>query len=346
MENNVCEEYKEALIRYSMDFNGQCVVEPILEPLNEKYTVYPIEYRSVWNNYKDQLKINWTVEEVDLSKDVKDWDEKLNDDDRFFLMHILAFFATADGIVNVNIKKNLIDVVCIKEAECAYGKQFEMENVHGEMYSLMLDTFIKDNVLKNQLIDSIKTMPSINKKALWCERWIESDKSYHHKLVAFACVEAIWFSGSFASIFWLKTRPGRIMAGLIKSNKFIARDESKHVELACIMYSLLKNRLKESVVHQLVSEAVLLEDEFINVSLPCKLLGMNSVLMSQYIRYVADRLLVQLGYNKQYNAENPFEFMNMIDTDVKQNFFEERNDEYPDSKIDNPRIFDILDVGF
>ena len=205
----------------------------------------------------------------------------------------------------------------------------------------MLDTFVKDDKLKKKLIDSIKTMPSIKKKAEWCQRWINSDKTYAHKLVAFAIVEGVFFSGSFCSIFWLKTRKGSVMPGLVKSNRFIARDEAKHVELACLLYALLNNKLKESVIHEIIEEAVQIEDEFINASLPCRLIGMNSKLMSQYIKYVADRLLVQLGYNKKYNVENPFEYMNKIDTYVKGNFFEERNDGYSDAKIDNERVFRI-----
>lgn len=342
-DNTDTEPYLPSYHKYADDFiDSDIKIEPILSTESERYTVYPIEYKSVWNNYKDQLKINWVVEEVDLSKDVAHWEELLSDDDRTFIMHVLAFFAAADGIVNANIKQNLIDVVKIKEAECAYGKQFEMENAHGEMYSLMLDTFVKDDNLRNKLIEAIRTMPSINKKAVWCKKWIDSDKTYAHKLVAFAIVEGVFFSGSFASIFWLKTRPGSVMPGLRKSNKFIARDENKHVELACILYSLLKNRLKESVIHEIMEEAIEIEEEFINASLPCRLLGMNSNLMSQYIKYVADRLLVQLGYRKKYNVDNPFEYMKKIDTFVKSNFFEERNDSYSDAKIDNLREFVIL----
>jgi len=299
-------------------------LEPILSLNSCKYTVFPIEYRSVWKNYKDQLKLNWVVQEIDLSKDVIHWADKLNSTDRIFIMYVLAFFASADGIVNANIKQNLIDVVTIKEAECAYGKQFEVENVHGEMYSLLLDTFIKDNVLKKNLIESIRTMPSIKRKAMWCKKWINSDKTYAHKLVAFAIVEGVFFSGSFASIFWLKTRPGSIMPGLRKSNKFIAKDEAKHVELACILYSLLKNKLKESVIYEIFAEAIEIEDQFINDALPCRLLGMNANLMSIYIKYVADRLLVQLGYRKKYNAENPFEYMKKLIHIANQTFLKKQ----------------------
>ncbi len=341
------EPYLPSYNKYCDDFiDNEIKREPILSTTSERYTVYPIQYKNIWEIYKKQLQVNWVIEEVDLSRDVADWEKMLSFNDKIFLMHVLAFFAIADGIVNANIKQNLIDVVKIKEAECAYGKQFEMENAHGEMYSLMLETFVKDQILKEKLIDAVKTMPSIKKKAQWCKKWIDSDKTYAHKLVAFAIVEGIFFSGSFASIFWIKTRSGSIMPGLRKSNKFIARDENLHVELACNMYSLLKNKLKESLVYEIFEEAINIEEEFINDSLPCKLLGMNAHLMSEYIKYCADRLLVQLGYNKKYNVENPFEYMKKIDCFCKQNFFEDRNDEYSDAKINNPRIFKILETGF
>ena len=340
----VLEEYLKAYHKYVDDFIDPIIVdEPILSSSSERYTIYPVKYKDVWNNYKNQLKLHWVVEEVDLSKDILHWMNDLNPSDRFFIMHVLAFFASSDGIVNANIKKNLIDVVKIMEAQCAYGKQFDMENTHGEMYSLMIDTFVKDEDLKDKLFRSISTMPSIKKKAEWCKKWIDSDKTYAHKLVAFAIVEGIFFSGSFASIFWLKTRPGSLMPGLRKSNKFISRDEYKHVELAYILFRLLKNKLKESVVYEILDEAVKIEDEFINVSLPCKLIGMNANLMSQYIKYCADRLLVELGYRKKYNVENPFEYMKKIDTFCKENFFEGRNDAYTDAKIDNPRVFVFLE---
>lgn len=337
------EEYLTAYRKYVDDFEGPIRPEPILSSASERYTVYPIQYQSVWKNYKRQLEINWVAEEVDLSKDIQDWKDKLSNDDREFIMHVLAFFAAADGIVNSNIEKNLISMVKIKEAQCAYGKQFEMENTHGEVYSLLLDTFIDDPILKQRLIDAIKTMPTIKKKAEWCKKWIDSDKPYAHKLIAFAIVEGVFFSGSFASIFWLKTRSGTVMPGLRKSNKFIARDENLHVELAWTLYGLLKNRLRREVVYQIMDEAIAIEDEFINASLPCRLLGMNSESMSQYIKYVADRLLVQLNYPKRYNVELPFDYMKKIDTFVKFNFFEERPDGYVDAKINNPRDYVILE---
>ena len=337
------EKYLESYHLHSSDFSSDIRPEIILSTESFRYTVYPVLYPTVWQNYKDQQKIHWVVEEIDLSNDRYDWDNKLSHSDRKFIMHVLAFFASFDGIVDQNIRENIIDMIKIKEAECAYGKQFDMENTHGEMYSLMLDTFVNDDVLKNKLINSIRTMECVKKKAIWCKKWIDSDKTFAHKIVAFAIVEGVFFSGSFASIFWLKTRKGSIMSGLRKSNKFIARDEAKHVELACLIYDLLENKLKESIIYDIITEAVELEDEFINSSLPCNLLGMNSVLMAEYIRYVADRLLVRLGYNKKFNVANPFEFMNKIDTFFKSNFFEERNDAYSDGKIDNPKIFKILE---
>lgn len=338
------EEYLEPYYKYVDDFADMNIKEePILSKNSERYTVYPIKYRTVWKNYKEQLKNNWVIEEVDLSKDITHWENNLTNNERNFIMHVLAFFASADGIVNTNIEKNLIDAVKIKEAKCAYGKQIEMENAHGEMYSLMLETFVKNDVLKDKLIRAIKTMPSIKKKAEWCKKWIDSDKTYAHKLFAFAIVEGLFFSSSFASIFWLKTKTGSMMPGLRKSNKFISRDEYKHVELAYILYKLLFNTLKESVVYKIMEEAVEIEIEYIKDSLPSKLLGMNAQLMIQYIQYCADRLLVNFGYKKKYYVENPFEFMEKIDVFCKDNFFESRNDQYSDAKIDNPRVFAMLD---
>lgn len=331
--------------KYSDDFTSSIITpEPILNPSNKRYAMYPVQYKTIWANYKTQLKNHWVVDEVDMSKDIDQWNNKLADSDRHFLSHVLAFFASADGIVNMNIKTNMIDLIQIKEAECAYGKQFDMENIHGEMYSIMIDVLISDNTQKTKLFNSIATMPTIAKKAQWCDRWINSDKTFAHKLVAFAIVEGVYFSGSFASIFWLKTRPDSPMPGLRKSNRFIARDEALHVDLACQLYSLLDHRLKQDIVNDMIKDAVKIEEEFINEAIPCALLGMNASSMTEYIKYTADRLLVQLGYNKLYDAKMVFDFMNRIDMFVKANFFEERNDSYTSAAIDNPRVFKILDV--
>lgn len=337
------EPYLIAYRLYRNDFSQDIKPEPILSEASVRYTIYPIMYPTIWKNYKNQQKMNWVAEEIDLSKDIDHWNKYLDKGERLFIMHVLAFFSAFDGIVDENIKENTIDMIKIKEGECAYGKQFDMENVHGEMYSLMLDTFVADPILKDKLLNSITTIPCVKKKAEWCKKWIHSDKPFVHKLIAQAIVEGVFFSGSFASIFWLKTKPGSIMPGLRKSNKLIARDENMHVELACLVNDLLKNKLNMATIYTMMDEAVLLEDEFINSSLPGRLLGMNSTLMSEYIRYVADRLLVQLGYPKKYFNENPFEYMKKIDISSKSNFFEERNDAYADAKIDNPRIFKILD---
>ena len=335
------EPYLPSYRKYCDDFiNKDIVIEPILSKTSSRFAVHPIVFEKIWDLYKLQLQNNWTVEEVDLAKDVDDWEHLLNHNDRIFLMHVLAFFASADGIVNANIKENIIDHITIKEAECAYSKQFEMENAHGEMYSLMIDTYIgKNGVLKNKLFNSIKTMPAMKKKTEWCMKWIKSDKPFCHKMLAFAIVEGIFFSGSFASIFWLKLRKGNPMVGLIKSNQFIARDEAIHVKLAVAIYELLKNRIKQSVVNEMIKEAVEIEKEFINYALKCDMIGMSSKLMSTYIEYVSDQLLVQFGYNKLYNVDNPLEYMNKIGMNDKVNFFEARNTAYLDGKVNNPRIF-------
>jgi ribonucleoside-diphosphate reductase subunit M2 len=346
VDNNVAPiqdmSYMEPYHKYIDDFNSADIInEPILSEENNRYTIFPIKYATIWENYLLQKKAHWTVDEIDFSKDLHDWENKLSNSDRIFILHVLAFFASADGLVNANIKSNLIDTIKIKEAECAYGRQFDMENVHGHIYSLMIDNLVKDPIIKDKLFNSITHMPSIKQKSEWCEKWINSDKTYAHKLVAFSVVEGVYFSGSFASIFWLKTRPGKVMKGLRSSNRFIARDEALHVDLAVRLYHLLKNKLRAAVVYQIVDEALLIEIEFINSSLPCKLLGMNADLMTQYIKYVADALIVRLGYPKLYNTTNPFEYMDKIDAYVKSNFFEERTDSYSDSKVDNDRTFVI-----
>ena len=342
-DNAEVDDYVEFYHKYRNDFTDPNNIkdEPILSSKSERYTVFPIQYPTIWKNYKTQIKANWIVEEVDLAKDIVDWEKKLSHGDRNFLMHVLAFFAASDGIVVTNLEERFTNDIKIREAKCAYGRQIDMENIHAEMYALMLDTFVKNPVLNHKLINAIKTMDCIKQKAKWCEKWIDSDRTFAHRVVAFAVVEGVFFSGSFAAIFWLKTRPGNVMPGLIKSNMFIARDEGLHMELACALYKLLNNKLKEKVIHEIFEEAVEIEEEFINTALPCKLLGMNSLLMSQYIRYVADRLMVQLGYNKKYFVENPFEYMAKIDVDNKANFFEERNDSYADANVGNKREFSL-----
>lgn len=334
------EPYLKTYQKYRDDFEDSVIkLEPILSKKSFRYTVLPIIYHDIYDNYEKQQELHWTVNEIDLETDVEHWANKLSKNDRTFLMHVLAFFASADGIVNANIRENIIEHLTIKEAECAYGKQFDMENTHAVMYSLMIETFIKNPKLKNNLINSIKTMPEMRKKAEWCEKWIKSDKPIAHKMFAFAIVEGIFFSGSFASIFWLKTRDDNLMPGLRNSNTFIARDECQHVILTQLIFSHFKNRLKQSVVEQMIREAVEIEDEFINSALKCRLIGMNSKLMSQYIKYVSDDLLLQFGYKKIFNATNPFEFMIRIGQYLKDNFFEKRGLTYAHANIGKKKTF-------
>lgn len=338
--------YLNSYYKYANDFeNPDIKPEIILSENQSRFSMYPIDpkYKQFWENYKLQLANTWVVEEVDLSRDYHDWQHKLSSNDRYFLTHILAFFSAADGIVNTNIIKNLLIYIKIKEIEAGYCKQIEIENIHNEMYSLLIDTYIKDQQLYHKIINSITTIPAIKKKADWCKKWMDSDKTFAHKLIAFAIVEGIFFSGAFASIFWLKLRPILILVGLQSSNELISKDEYLHYSFACMIYRILINKLKPSIIYEMVNEAVLIEDEFINVAIPCSLLGMNSKHMSQYIRYVADRFFVDIGLEKIYNVKNPFEFMNKIDMYVKSNFFERRVTAYSNSKINNPRVFNRLD---
>lgn len=329
-------EYMKSYLKYADDFiNRNVVHEEILSPEKSRYVAFPIKYPDIWNNYKLQEAAFWVAEEVNLSDDVSDWDNKLTDNDRRFISHVLAFFAASDGIVNANIKKNMIDMITIREAEVAYGYQYMMENVHNEAYAIMLETYIKDPIIRNNLFNSIETMPVIKMKKDWCEKWIDSDKTFAHKLIAFSIVEGVFFSGSFASIFWVGAKEDAPMRGLVFANKQISKDEDLHVDLACLIYSHLKNKLKESVVYEILEEAVSIEDYFITSAIPCKLLGMNSDLMKRHIRYVSDRLLKRLGYKPLYNVNSAFEFMEKINLERKQNMFEGRNSDYVKSSVIN-----------
>jgi ribonucleotide reductase beta subunit family protein with ferritin-like domain len=305
--------------------------EILLTESKNRYVMYPILYNDIWKMYKVAQSAFWTVEELDLSKDVTDW-EKLNDNERHFVKHILAFFAASDGIVNENLASRFLNEVMVSEAKAFYGFQIMMETVHNEMYSLMIDTFIKDKAEKMRLFDAINTIPSIGHKADWALKWITNkEASFATRLIAFAVVEGVFFSGAFCSIFWLKERG--LMPGLCMSNEFISRDESLHTEFAILLYSYIKNKIDEKDVHDLFKEAVEIEIGFITESIPCNLLGMNSNLMQEYIKFVADRLLVQLGYNKLYNVQNPFPFMNRINLEQKTNFFENRESNYMKAKV-------------
>ena len=301
---------------------------------DNRFVLFPIRHPDVWNMYKKAQSAFWTAEELDLSKDMNDWNS-LTDNERHFIKHVLAFFAASDGIVNENLSARFMTDVRIPEARAFYGFQIAMENIHNETYSLLIDTYISDTLEKVALFDALKTFPCIKQKADWALGWISSTKSFAQRLLAFACVEGIFFSGSFCSIFWLKERG--VMPGLCTSNEFISRDEALHTEFAILMYSKLtqKERLDEKTVHDIVSQAVAIEIDFIVDALPCSLLGMNSFLMSSYIKFVSDRLLSQLGYTKIYNERNPFGFMDRICLEGKANFFEHRESNYSKAQDSN-----------
>jgi ribonucleoside-diphosphate reductase beta chain len=283
--------------------------------------------------YKKQEASIWTAEELDLSPDLVDWESKLNDDERFFIKHVLAFFAASDGIVNENLAENFLSEVQYTEAKFFYGFQVMMENIHSETYSLLIDTYIKDTKEKNYLFNAIETFEPVKKKADWAMRWIDNG-SYAERLISFAAVEGIFFSGSFCSIFWLKKRG--LMPGLTFSNELISRDEGLHCDFACMLYNNhLVNKLPKEQVQKIIADAVEIEKEFVTESLPVRLIGMNSDLMSQYIEFVADRLLTELGNDKIYNTSNPFDFMDMINLQGKTNFFEKRVGEYQKAGVLN-----------
>lgn len=301
--------------------------EPLLQENPNRFVLFPIKYHEIWQMYKKAEASFWTAEEIDLSKDLHDWNNRLNDDERYFISHVLAFFAASDGIVNENLVERFSGEVQIPEARCFYGFQIMMENIHSETYSLLIDTYIKEQAQKTYLFNAIDTIPCIKKKADWAVKWIQDKNStFAQRLVAFAAVEGIFFSGSFASIFWLKKRG--LMAGLTFSNELISRDEGLHTDFACLLFSHLKHRPSKQAVQDVITEAVEIEQEFLTEALPCALLGMNSTLMKQYIEFVADRLLVALGNDKVYKSANPFDFMENISLAGKTNFFEKRVGDY------------------
>ncbi|KAF7909869.1 uncharacterized protein EAF01_003587 [Botrytis porri] len=301
--------------------------EPLLQENPNRFVLFPIKYHEIWQMYKKAEASFWTAEEIDLSKDLHDWNERLNDDERYFISHVLAFFAASDGIVNENLVERFSGEVQIPEARCFYGFQIMMENIHSETYSLLIDTYIKEQSQKTYLFNAIETIPCIKKKADWAVKWIQDKNStFAQRLVAFAAVEGIFFSGSFASIFWLKKRG--LMAGLTFSNELISRDEGLHTDFACLLFSHLKHRPSKQAVQDVITEAVEIEQEFLTEALPCALLGMNSNLMKQYIEFVADRLLLSLGNDKYYKSANPFDFMENISLAGKTNFFEKRVGDY------------------
>tara|TARA_Y100000389_G_scaffold79356_2_gene76122 strand:- start:12459 stop:13427 length:969 start_codon:yes stop_codon:yes gene_type:complete len=318
------------------------MTEYLLTEENKRFVVFPIQNDKVYEMYKKAVASFWTPEEIDLEKDLTDFNA-LNDEERHFIENVLAFFAASDGIVNENLGERFLNEVQIKEAKMFYGFQIAMEDIHGITYSLLIDTYIKDAVKKDKLLNAIETIPSVKKKADWAQKWIEDkDSTFGKRVIAFAAVEGIFFSGAFCSIFWLKKRG--LMPGLCFSNELISRDEGMHTEFAILMYSMLENKPSNETVIEIISEAVEIEKEFITESLPCSLIGMNQDLMKQYIEYVSDRLLMMMGIPKIYNTANPFEWMELISVQGKTNFFEKRVGEYANAanpNVDNSGSFQI-----
>ncbi len=297
--------------------------EPLLKENPNRHVIFPIEHADIWAKYKQHMSVFWIPEEVDLSKDVAHWKEKLNDNERHFIKHILGFFAGSDGIVMENLAMRFTREIGIPEAKFFYACQNLMESVHSETYSLLIDTYIENKQEKYDLLHAIQTIPCVQKKAEWALQWIDSkEATFASRLMAFAVIEGIFFSGAFCSIYWLKSRG--LMPGLTTSNELIARDEGLHTEFACLLYSKLTTKLSKADAHKIIREAVKIEKQFITKALPCELIGMNGKLMAEYIEYVADRLSIQLGYPKIYHAKNPFDFMERISLEAKDNFFEKR----------------------
>ncbi|TFK76026.1 hypothetical protein BDN72DRAFT_809932 [Pluteus cervinus] len=308
--------------------------EPLLRETTRRFVLYPIRYPELWRLYKQAQASFWSAEEIDLSHDLVDWEYRLNHDERHFISHILAFFAASDGIVNENLVERFSKEVQVAEARCFYGFQIMIENVHSETYSLLIDTYIRDPVTREHLFSAIETIPCIQRKAEWALKWIaDKHASFAERLVAFAAVEGIFFSGAFASIFWIKKRG--LMPGLTFSNELISRDEGLHTDFACALFTHLLRRPHPDVIQQIITEAVTIEQQFLRDALPVALIGMNARLMCQYIEFVADRLLRCLGNEAYYNVTNPFDFMDMISLQGKTNFFEKRVSEYSRANIDH-----------
>jgi ribonucleotide reductase beta subunit family protein with ferritin-like domain len=310
--------------------------EPLLQGSDDRFVIFPIRHPDIWERYKQHMAVFWTPEEIDLSKDVKDWTEKLNDNERYFIKNILGFFAGSDGIVMENLAERFMREVQWPEAKFFYTCQNMLEAIHSETYSLLIDTYIQDKEDKANTLRAIQTIPCVKKKAEWAMAWIDNkDADFATRLLGFAAVEGIFFSGAFCAIFWLKQRG--VMPGLTLSNEFIARDEGIHTDFACLLYSKILNKLPKQKAHKIIRDAVKIEKQFITKSLPCDLIGMNAALMSQYIEFVADRLLLQLGYPKAYKAANPFSFMERISLENKDNFFEKRVSTYAKATVGKDR---------
>ena len=308
-------------------------IEPILQENKNRFVIFPIKHHDIWEWYKKMEASFWTAEEIDLSQDLHDWNNKLNSDEKYFIKHILAFFAASDGIVNENLAENFVNEVQYAEAKFFYGFQIMMENIHSETYSLLIDTYVKDEAEKDELFNALEVFPAIRKKADWALKWIESD-SFAERLIAFAAVEGIFFSGAFCSIYWLKKRG--LMPGLTFSNELISRDEGVHCDFAVHLHNHhLVNKVSKERIKEIIVDALDIEREFITESLPVSLIGMNAGLMTQYLEFVTDRLLVELGCERVYNTANPFDFMDMISLQGKTNFFEKKVAEYQKAGVLN-----------
>ena len=308
-------------------------IEPILQENKDRFVIFPIKHQDIWEWYKKQEACIWTAEEIDLHTDLNDWNNKLNADEKYFIKHILAFFAASDGIVNENLAENFVSEVQYPEAKFFYGFQIMMENIHSETYSLLIDTYVKDEAEKHELFHAIETFPAIKEKAEWALKWISSE-SFAERLIAFAAVEGIFFSGSFCSIYWLKKRG--LMPGLTFSNELISRDEGMHCDFAVHLHNHhLVNKVPKARITEILTDALDIERKFITESLPASLIGMNANLMTQYLEFVTDRLLVELGCERVYNSSNPFDFMDMISLQGKTNFFEKRVGEYQKAGVMN-----------
>ena len=320
--------------------------ELLTEHGKSRFVIYPIKHSEIWDKYKVAISAFWQVEEIVLDKDYDDW-LKLSDNEKFFISNVLAFFAASDGLVGENLGTRFYEEVKIPEARAFYANQMFMETIHNEMYSLMIDTLIKDTREKERLFNGLETIPCIRKKGEWTYKWISSkDAPFVMRLVAFAIIEGVFFSGSFCAIFWLKER-NNMVPGLTSSNELISRDESLHTEFAILLHNMMKNRLPEDIVHDMFKEAVEIETEFITESIPCNMLGMNNILMTQYIHFVADRLLTQLGYSKIWNVGNPFPFMDRVGMDLKSNFFEMKAYNYRKAKVGQKDVYKFtLDEPF
>lgn len=305
---------------------SKTTTEPLLAADDNRFVMFPIKYDDIWQMYKKQVDCFWRAEEIDLSKDMNDWNS-LNADEQMFLSMILAFFAASDGIVLENLAERFMSEVQVSEARAFYGFQIAMENIHSQVYSMLIDTYVKNEEEKSRLFNAINVFPCIKRKSDWAQKWIHDNRSsFATRLVAFACVEGIFFSGAFCSIYWMKKRG--LMPGLTFSNELISRDEALHCEFAILLYSKLVKKMSKAKFYELVKEAVEIETEFICDALPCRLIGMNAQLMTEYIQFVADRLSLQMGYEKIYNAKNPFDFMELISLEGKTNFFERSVGDY------------------